>query len=128
MKLILFAAIVFLLLTGGIAYAQKSPDKPVRLVVGFPPGGAGDILGRLAAQSLSAGLHWPPSLIFGHCCGDGQRVDGLPLSMVAPRKDLSSFSHSSRIAFDSFASAAPAMFQSPLRPQHMVLARRSTPQ
>jgi tripartite-type tricarboxylate transporter receptor subunit TctC len=39
------------------AIAQKYPDRPVRLVVGFPPGGAGDILGRLAAQPLSVGLH-----------------------------------------------------------------------
>jgi tripartite-type tricarboxylate transporter receptor subunit TctC len=38
------------------AWAQKYPDKPVRLVVGFPPGGAGDILGRMAAQPLSVAL------------------------------------------------------------------------
>jgi tripartite-type tricarboxylate transporter receptor subunit TctC len=36
--------------------AQTYPDRPVRLVVGFPPGGAADILGRMAAQRLSAGL------------------------------------------------------------------------
>src|SRR6185312_13055645 len=29
---------------------------PVRLIVGFPPGGAADILGRIAAQHLSLGL------------------------------------------------------------------------
>jgi tripartite-type tricarboxylate transporter receptor subunit TctC len=39
-----------------IAMAQNYPDRPVRLVVGFPPGGAADILGRIAAQQLSAGL------------------------------------------------------------------------
>ena len=37
-------------------FAQTYPDRPVRLVVGFPPGGAADILGRMAAQQLSAGL------------------------------------------------------------------------
>ena len=33
--------------------ANTYPDRPVRLIVGFPPGGAADILGRTAAQQLS---------------------------------------------------------------------------
>jgi len=37
------------------AHAQY-PDRPVRLIVGFPPGGAADILGRIAAQRLTEGL------------------------------------------------------------------------
>jgi tripartite-type tricarboxylate transporter receptor subunit TctC len=44
-----------LALSGGV-FAQNYPDRPVRLVVGFPPGGAADILGRVAAQQLSSGL------------------------------------------------------------------------
>jgi tripartite-type tricarboxylate transporter receptor subunit TctC len=36
--------------------ADTYPDRPVRLVVGFPPGGAADILGRIAAHELSTGL------------------------------------------------------------------------
>lgn len=40
----------------GAASAQTYPDRPVRLVVGFPPGGAADILGRIVAQQLTPGL------------------------------------------------------------------------
>ena len=36
--------------------APAYPDRPIRLVVGFPPGGAADILGRLAAQRLTGAL------------------------------------------------------------------------
>jgi tripartite-type tricarboxylate transporter receptor subunit TctC len=36
-----------------IARAQTYPTRPVRLVVGFPPGGAGDIAVRLIGQWLS---------------------------------------------------------------------------
>ena len=46
---------IFCLFAGG-ALAQTYPDRPVRLVVGFPPGGAADILGRIVAQQLSGAL------------------------------------------------------------------------
>lgn len=38
------------------AVATDYPARPVRLVVGFPPGGAADILGRIAAQQLTERL------------------------------------------------------------------------
>ena len=40
----------------GWANAQPYPDRPVRMIVGFPPGGAADILGRIAAQRLTETL------------------------------------------------------------------------
>lgn len=38
------------------AAAQDYPGKPIRLVVGFPPGGNVDVVGRIVAQKLSEGL------------------------------------------------------------------------
>src|SRR3954464_4346867 len=37
-------------------YAQAYPNRPVRLVVGLPPGGVNDIVARLIAQWLSERL------------------------------------------------------------------------
>jgi len=52
---IITAALTVMVIAGN-AVGQKYPDKPVRLVVGFPPGGAGDILSRIAAQPLATAL------------------------------------------------------------------------
>lgn len=40
----------------GIAMAQTYPTRPVRIIVGFPPGGAADIVARLTGQWLSERL------------------------------------------------------------------------
>src|SRR5215468_9157266 len=39
-----------------IAWAQTYPTRPVRLIVGWPPGGAADVVGRLTGQLLSERL------------------------------------------------------------------------
>src|SRR6266568_3041755 len=42
-----------------IAWAQGYPDRPLRLVVGFPPGGSGDFLARIIAEELTREIGQP---------------------------------------------------------------------
>lgn len=48
-----------LLLGAGAAFAQSYPARPIRMVVGFAPGGAPDILGRILGQKLSEQMGQP---------------------------------------------------------------------
>jgi tripartite-type tricarboxylate transporter receptor subunit TctC len=41
------------------AVAQTYPEKPIKLVVTWPPGGSADAIGRLVANALSTGLGQP---------------------------------------------------------------------
>ncbi len=48
----LFFALILLLLIGPIN-AQNYPNHPIRLLIGFPPGGGADVVGRALAQKMT---------------------------------------------------------------------------
>lgn len=57
LKHILVAAAFAAAIVAGIpAFAQSYPSQSVKIVVGFPPGGTTDVIGRLVAQGLSESL------------------------------------------------------------------------
>ena len=51
-----FAALLAAVFLSANALAQTFPAKPVRIVVGYPPGGSGDFLTRLLADEMSKNL------------------------------------------------------------------------
>jgi tripartite-type tricarboxylate transporter receptor subunit TctC len=56
MRLCKIVAIGACMLTAAVAFAQSYPAKPIRIIIGFPPGGGIDIVARLLSPKLSESL------------------------------------------------------------------------
>jgi tripartite-type tricarboxylate transporter receptor subunit TctC len=53
---ILLLAFAVLNLAPAAARAQAYPNKPIRYIVSFPPGGTSDVVARIVAQKLTEAL------------------------------------------------------------------------
>jgi tripartite-type tricarboxylate transporter receptor subunit TctC len=78
----LTAAAALLVVTSAAAFAQGFPAKTVRVVVGFPPGGAADIAARLISQKL--GDLWGRQVIVDNRPGAGGNLAADMVAKAAP--------------------------------------------
>jgi tripartite-type tricarboxylate transporter receptor subunit TctC len=96
-----------LVLSAGLARGQSYPSRPVRLVVGFPPGGTTDIVARVLGQWLSERLSAP--FVIENRPGAGTNVatetvvrapaDGHTLLVVTPANAINT-SFNDKLDFD----------------------------
>src|SRR6516165_504491 len=97
-----------------IAFAQAYPSRPVRLVVGFPAGGAGDIIARLIGQWLSEQLGQP--FVIENRPGAGSNIateavvrsppDGYTLLLVNPANTINATLYD-KLSFNFIRDIAP---------------------
>jgi hypothetical protein len=59
MRLYRVVALAFFVILQGSVWAQTWPTRVIKLIVPFPAGGTGDMLGRLAAKEMEASLGQP---------------------------------------------------------------------
>ena len=71
-----------LLLAASAAWSQPYPAKPVRLVVGFAPGGGTDIIARLLAQKL--GERWSQAIVVENKLGASGNIAAELVAKSAP--------------------------------------------
>ena len=67
---------------GAGAYAQAWPDKPIKLVVGFTPGGAADYVARNVGEALGKVLGQP--LVIDNKPGAGSSLAADYVAKAAP--------------------------------------------
>ena len=64
------------------AFAQEYPQKPITLVVGFPPGGGADAVARIVSDKLSRILEQP--IIINNMPGAGTTIASAYVAKAAP--------------------------------------------
>ena len=75
-------AIAALALVAGLAHAQDYPNKPIRMIVPYPPGGGTDVVARIVNEKLS--LELGQSIVIDNKGGAGGSVGTEIASKAAP--------------------------------------------
>ena len=110
----LIALVLCSIFVGAAAAQDAYPSRPVKFILPFPPGGGTDILGRVIAERLSAGLGQP--VVTENRGGAGGNVgaeaaarsapDGYTIVLVAPSIAISPSLYS-KLNYDPVKDFAP---------------------
>jgi tripartite-type tricarboxylate transporter receptor subunit TctC len=82
MKIARFVAVIALCATAFGAWAQTYPTKPIRIVVGFPPGGGNDIIARLLGAKMQE--TWGQSVVIDNRPGAASIIAAEHVAKSAP--------------------------------------------
>ncbi|HXM82244.1 MAG TPA: tripartite tricarboxylate transporter substrate binding protein [Burkholderiales bacterium] len=82
MRRLKFVAIMAAVLLGTATFAQSWPQKPVRFIVPFPPGGTTDISARLLGEKLTQ--IWGQTVVIENRGGAGGGVGAAEAARAAP--------------------------------------------
>src|SRR6202165_4869887 len=82
MRRLKFVAIMAAVLLGTATFAQSWPQKPVRFIVPFPPGGTTDISARLLGEKLTQ--IWGQTVVIENRGGAGGGVGATEAARAAP--------------------------------------------
>src|SRR5580704_11997249 len=80
--MVVAAGLLALLAAATAAFAADYPARPVTLVVGFPPGGASDIMARIVADKMGGLLGQP--VVVDNRPGAGGNVAGSVVAHATP--------------------------------------------
>ncbi|HYH42363.1 MAG TPA: tripartite tricarboxylate transporter substrate binding protein [Burkholderiales bacterium] len=109
-----------LALSAQVSGAEWAPQKPVRMIVGFPPGGATDLVARQIAPKMSAGLG--RQVIVDNRPGANGVISNELIMRAEPDGHVIGFGHIGTLVISPVITKVPYDVQKDLAPVGMVVS------